>query len=141
MHLLSNPDWFMVLFFLVVRLLYYKFSLLVLQESGLSFLIGAQKMFFLSPLCFISCKKIYIFYSILSTYIYCRPFPEKFTCYRFYSTSGGFLRYNTTGKHLWHGRCLRIMQCQTPLHFLVEGSTGCLPDARYARCRGRDRNQ
>jgi hypothetical protein len=46
MHLLSNPDWFMVLFFLVVRLLYYKFSLLVLQESGLSFLIGAQKMFF-----------------------------------------------------------------------------------------------
>ncbi|MCX5895837.1 MAG: hypothetical protein NTZ51_08415, partial [Proteobacteria bacterium] len=31
---------------------------------------------------------------------------------------GGFHSHNTTARHRWNGRNLRILQCQTPLHSL-----------------------
>jgi hypothetical protein len=43
---------------------------------------------------------------------------------------GIFLSHNAIAPHLWNGRCLLILQCQTHCISFIEGSASCLPGAQ-----------
>ena len=51
---------------------------------------------------------------------------------------GVFSSHNTTVQHHWHGSNFKLCSARPHGITRVEGSARCLPDARYARYRGRE---